>query len=64
MPIMDGWAFRREQLRDPAFAQIPVIVLSGTDEDRVQEIQAAAVLQKPVSLAELVRVVRRLSPPA
>ena len=28
MPIMDGWAFRREQRRDPAFARIPVVVLS------------------------------------
>ena len=38
-------AFRREQLRDPALAQIPVVVLTGADEDRLPEILAAAAFQ-------------------
>ena len=29
MPGMDGWTFRREQMRDGRFARIPVIVLSA-----------------------------------
>lgn len=29
MPIMDGWQFRTEQLRDPSLASIPVIVISA-----------------------------------
>ena len=29
MPIMDGWTFCREQRRDPAIADIPIVVLSG-----------------------------------
>ena len=60
MPIMDGWAFRREQLRDPALARIPVVVLTGADQDRVPEILAAATFQKPYHLSEVTTVVRGL----
>jgi CheY-like chemotaxis protein len=63
MPIMDGWAFRREQLRDPVLAQIPVVVLSGADHDRVPEILAAAAFQKPYQLAEVTTAVRQLCAP-
>ncbi len=62
MPVMDGWGFRREQLRDPAFARIPVVVLSGADGERVPEIRAAAVFQKPMQLGELIPVLRDLCP--
>ena len=62
MPIMDGWGFRREQLRDPAIARIPVVVLSGADEERVAEIGAVAVFQKPVPLGEVLTVLRELCP--
>jgi CheY-like chemotaxis protein len=60
MPVMDGWAFRREQRRDPAFADIPVIVLSGADAHRFHELEAAATFHKPASMVELLRCVRRL----
>jgi CheY-like chemotaxis protein len=29
MPIMDGWAFRRRQRANPAWADIPVVVLTA-----------------------------------
>src|SRR5262245_59639501 len=29
LPTMDGWQLRLEMLKDPALAQIPVVVLSG-----------------------------------
>jgi CheY-like chemotaxis protein len=60
MPVMDGWTFRREQLRDPALARIPVIVLSGADHDRVPEILAAAAFEKPYQLAEVTSAVRQI----
>lgn len=60
MPVMDGWAFRREQLRDPVLAPIPVIVLSGADHDRVPEILAAAAFEKPYQLSEVTSAVRQL----
>ena len=59
MPVMDGWAFRREQRGDPELANIPVVVLSGINE-RLEEIDAAAAFRKPVSFTDIVDVVRRL----
>jgi CheY-like chemotaxis protein len=60
MPVMDGWAFRREQLRDPALAQIPIVVLTGADQDRVSEILAAETFQKPYHLADVTTALRQL----
>ena len=31
MPVMTGWQFRAEQKRDPALADIPVVVISGSE---------------------------------
>ncbi len=61
MPVMDGWTFRKEQRRDPAFADIPVVVLSGADTDRFDELEAAATFEKPTSFSTLVNCVRELS---
>jgi CheY-like chemotaxis protein len=60
MPVMDGWTFRREQRGDPVLADIPVVVLSGAFNERIQELDAAASFHKPVSFPEVVGVVRRL----
>jgi len=60
MPVMDGWAFRREQRGDPGLAGIPVVILSGMEMDGVQDMGVAASFHKPVSFSEVVGVVRRL----
>jgi len=60
MPVMDGWAFRREQRTDPVIANIPIVILSGVETDHVHELDAAAGFHKPVSFPEIVGVVRRL----
>jgi CheY-like chemotaxis protein len=60
MPVMDGWAFRREQRQDPELGKIPVVVLSGADSDRFAELEAAATFQKPVRMSQVAGVVRRL----
>ena len=60
MPVMDGWAFRREQRGDPMIAGIPIVILSGVDTDHVHELDAAAAFNKPVSFPDIVGVVRRL----
>ncbi|MBI3402162.1 MAG: response regulator [Acidobacteria bacterium] len=60
MPVMDGWAFRREQKGDPGLAAIPIVVLSGVEADHVNELEAAAAFNKPVSFPEVIGVVRRL----
>lgn len=60
MPVMDGWTFRREQRQDPAFGHIPVIVLSGADAHRFPELDAVAAFEKPVSMVQILTLVRRL----
>ena len=55
MPVMDGWQFRREQVRLQSVADIPVIVVSAVARDRLAEIDAHAVIPKPVDLEELLK---------
>jgi len=59
MPIMDGWEFRREQQRDPRVANVPVIVLSALDRNRVGDIGEAAFMKKPLDFDRLLDLVRR-----
>jgi len=58
MPGMTGWEFRREQLRDPGLARIPVVVASGAD---LRSIDADAYIAKPYETTELCRVLATLS---
>jgi CheY-like chemotaxis protein len=58
MPVMTGWEFRREQLRDRRLARIPVVVASGADRG---SIDADAYLAKPYTPADLFRVLDALS---
>lgn len=55
MPQVDGWAFRARQRKQPAISDIPVVVLSGVDKlhRELEDLEPAAVLQKPVSVNEL-----------
>jgi CheY-like chemotaxis protein len=61
MPIMDGWQFRREQVKDPALALIPVVVLSadGNVRQKAASLHSADYLQKPVDPENLLEVIRR-----
>jgi CheY-like chemotaxis protein len=59
MPTMTGWQFRELQKRQPDLAHIPVLVVTGSSP---LGIDASKVLEKPVSITELVRWVRRLAP--
>lgn len=55
MPVMDGWQFRRAQIRDAALASIPVIVVSAAGRDRLEKVDANAYLSKPIDLEELLK---------
>ena len=62
MPVMDGWTFRREQLRDPQLAHIPVIVLSALHHGWVEGIPPT--LPKPIDVQRLLTELEEvLSPP-
>jgi CheY-like chemotaxis protein len=59
MPNLDGWGFRAAQKQVPDIAEIPVVALTAyslTEDERTQ-LDAAAILRKPVALEELMRAV-------
>jgi DNA-binding response OmpR family regulator len=61
MPVMDGPAFRQEQLRRPALARIPVLVLSGRpNDDHIAELLGVPRISKPFQMHELLATVRLL----
>ncbi|HEY6880612.1 MAG TPA: response regulator [Polyangiales bacterium] len=59
MPGMDGLQFRAAQKRQPRWANIPVIVMSG--RAAAQGLDAAAYLPKPVDEATLLETVERVA---
>jgi CheY-like chemotaxis protein len=61
MPGMNGWDFRRAQLRDPEIAGIPVVIVSAVG--RSGDLPASGFLPKPFGLDDLLAIVRRLARP-
>jgi CheY-like chemotaxis protein len=63
MPEMDGWAFRTAQLALPGpAAQVPVLVISASRNigPRTADLRAAAVLEKPFELDDLLERLARI----
>jgi CheY-like chemotaxis protein len=63
MPGMDGLAFREAQQQEPALAAIPVVALSASSSlaHRAKSMGAAAALQKPFHVEQLVKVIEQVS---
>jgi CheY-like chemotaxis protein len=63
MPVINGWAFRAAQQREPTLAAIPVVMMSaGTkDEIHAHALGVAAYIAKPMSPDALVAAVSRYS---
>jgi two-component system cell cycle sensor histidine kinase/response regulator CckA len=61
MPAMNGWVFRIEQRKDPRFAEVPVIVLSGGQDPSAAAafLDASDYLGKPIDVEELLKLVRK-----
>jgi CheY-like chemotaxis protein len=59
MPVMNGWQFRAEQLRDPALADIPVVVMSAADDGGIP---ADGHVHKPFEIDALLDAVARFAP--
>jgi CheY-like chemotaxis protein len=58
MPVMDGWQFREEQLRDPSLEAIPVVVLSADAGLRDKAgYFGGAFLAKPVNIDALLAAI-------
>jgi CheY-like chemotaxis protein len=63
MPVMSGWRFREEQMKDEALANIPVIVCTADAlaAEKARELGAAAWLRKPLDPERLLETVGRFS---
>jgi CheY-like chemotaxis protein len=59
MPVLDGWQFRLEQQRDPAIADIPVVVVSAAHG--AGPLGASGHVQKPFQPEELLQAIRDAS---
>jgi len=61
MPIMDGYQFRSELMRDPSLASIPVIVISADSSvaEKAARMGAAAYLRKPIEVDALLHTLER-----
>src|SRR5271170_7929711 len=55
MPVMDGWQFRSEQVKDPRLKNVPVIVVTALS-DRA-DVDANEVIIKPVDVNRLLTTV-------
>jgi CheY-like chemotaxis protein len=59
MPGMDGHEFRAEQMRDPALARIPVIVLSGDSlvDEKALQLGIEEYLRKPIDVDQFIAAI-------
>jgi CheY-like chemotaxis protein len=63
MPIMDGWEFRRQQVADPAIADVPVICVTGYyDASDLFRRAGVRCFTKPVQLSALLNAIREICP--
>jgi CheY-like chemotaxis protein len=61
MPVMNGWQFREEQVRDPRFSRIPVVVVTAAGpRDDIPDINADGWLSKPVDFDRLLATIGSL----
>jgi CheY-like chemotaxis protein len=64
MPVMNGYEFREEQLKDPSIASIPIIVITadGRAREKAAQLGSDRYFQKPLVPRELLRVIREYCP--
>ncbi|NUR56520.1 MAG: response regulator [Acidobacteria bacterium] len=54
MPVMDGWAFRREQVNDPDLSSIPVLCITAVfDPEHVARQLGLRCIRKPYRLEDV-----------
>lgn len=59
MPVMDGYTFRTEQLKNADWAKIPTVVMSAESnaKEKMKSYNVTAFLSKPVELDTILRTV-------
>jgi two-component system chemotaxis response regulator CheY len=66
MPVLDGRGFRRAQLAEPSFCDIPVIVLTAQPDVATlcAELNITGFLRKPVRLDPLLAMIKQYAEPS
>ena len=61
MPVMNGFEFRDEQLKDARLSDVPVVIVTADlrPADKARQLQADGYLSKPVSPEALLEVTNR-----
>jgi two-component system chemotaxis response regulator CheY len=61
MPVMDGWQFQQQRMKDPALAGIPLFIVSGSvsGAELSATFGVAEYAQKPVDIEQFLNTVRR-----
>lgn len=63
MPVMDGFAFRQEQLKKPEWGNIPLLAMSAQNQE-LNKLEAYGIkhfINKPLELDHLLKQVKQLS---
>ncbi len=58
MPIMNGWELRSELAKVPALAKVPIVVMTALAQ--AAQIEADAIVAKPIDLKRLLLIMNRL----
>lgn len=63
MPVMDGYTFRTEQVKNPKWSKIPVVVMSAeaNAKEKMKSYNITAFLSKPVELDTILKTVEQYS---
>jgi CheY-like chemotaxis protein len=63
MPVMDGYSFRTEQLKNASWSRIPTVVMSAeaNAKEKMKNFNITAFLSKPVELDTIIKTVARFS---
>lgn len=64
MPVMDGAEFRRRQLADAAFSEVPVVLITAAGQGVAKAVPSNRVLPKPLKVEALFDAVNTYCPHA
>jgi CheY-like chemotaxis protein len=66
MPVMNGWEFRAEQMKDPTLADVPVVVITADHAAAkgATSLAAADYVTKPIEMDHLLERVEHYCHPA
>jgi CheY-like chemotaxis protein len=64
LPVLDGWQFLAQKARNPRLADIPVVIISASEEigKKAKAAGATAVMGKPFTIEALLNVIEGFAP--